>query len=740
MHHTRTSRPRTETFVRGHGRRCLVALLTCLLLPAVSQAAAPDFGAVTWRPLGCAAPDLVSPASPAEASFAGDQANLPAYYAYDADYLYFRYRMDANPASGGGFAQYAWTALMQVPSGDPYQYQYQLSLNGKNDRIEIWQNTAPLDVKFPHFHDDSESELSSVPVGSFARTVAAGTSFNGSPDWFIDFAFPVTTLVGKGVIASAGDLARSLFFPATSTNPNNYNKSFLNCPFQPVAPLQFSKTVVPTVALPNVVTPVVYTIDVQNPGATAATGVVVEDVPFPAFLGNVAVQVTTDDPDAAFTVVSTNPLRVESPTLGAGRRLTVVITADAAPACGSADFVNTASGYATNTLELQASATVGSDVCDGVDNDCDGQVDEGTSLCDDGNACTADACGGAAGCSHQPIPGCVPCDTAADCDDGDSCTTDACSAGACTHGADPACVAACTVAADCDDGNPCTTETCAGGVCGHEAAAGCTTCSTAAECDDADPCTVDVCGASGSCQLTAVGGCRACASAADCDDGNACTSDACTAGVCRSQVIDGCSGDGPGNGAGGGACAGGACGQAGRGGEVCGDCEDNDGDGLVDYEDPDCCEQVDPLTLGRMAMRTRPRASDDALRLRSRALAASPAALDPVRGGVTLQVSDGAGRLYCHDLAMVTSRRARKRGVFRFTDRKGTRADGLQRVRLKIRKDGTVVFRAAGKKLDLRTPADGGVQVTLRIGGQCMQTTAVLRTRPAKLGTRNTYP
>ena len=118
------------------------------------------------------------------------------------------------------------------------------------------------------------------------------------------------------MIDSADDLARVLFFPATSTNPNNFNKSFMNCPFQPVAGLQFSKTVTPTVAPTDQVTPLTYTIDVQNPGPTPATGVVVEDLPFPSFLGNVAVQATTDDPNATVTVVSTNPLLVTSPALG----------------------------------------------------------------------------------------------------------------------------------------------------------------------------------------------------------------------------------------------------------------------------------------------------------------------------------------------------------------------------------------------------------------------------------------
>ncbi len=732
---------------RGSVRPCIAALVACLALPAAARAAGPDFDVRAWRPLGCDTPQLVSPASPSSVSFAGDHANPPAFYAYDADYLYFRYRMDSNPASGGKFAQYVWTALVQVPSGDPFRYQYQLSLDGKSDTIEIWGNTAASEVRFPNFHDDSEVQLYSVPVGSLARTVAAGTSFNGGTDWFVDFAFPVAALIEKGVVASAGDLARTLFFPATSTNPNNYNKSFLNCSFQPAGRLEFSKIVTPTVALADRVTPVTYTIAVQNTGATAATGVVVEDVEFPAFLGNVAVDVTTDDPQAVVSAVSQNPLLVKSTTLGAGRRLTVVIAADAYyTGCKNNEFVNTASGRSTNTLMLQASATVGSDVCDGVDNDCDGQADEGTSLCDDHDACTVDTCGGESGCSHEPIPGCV-CTTAADCNDGDLCTVDRCSGGACVYAPSPDCTVSCTTAADCADGDPCTTETCTGGVCGSQPAQSCAGCTTAADCDDADPCTVDVCGSSGSCELTAVASCRPCATAADCDDANACTADVCAGGVCEARPIDGCTADQPGgggsDGGGGGTgtgdCAGGDCSQApGHVVEICGDCQDNDADGLADYEDPDCCERTDPLTLGQMVMRMRPNTAHDRLRLRSRPSAGSTASLDPVRDGVTLQLSDRDGRLYCHDLALVGTRGGRS--LFRFRDEAGNLAEGLQRARLKIRKDGRIVFRATGGKMNLRTPEDSGVRVTLRVGGQCMQTNALLRSRPAKLGTRNTYP
>ena len=79
---------------------------------------------------------------------------------------------------------------MQVPSGNRFQYQYQLSLNGKNDKIEIWQNTTASDIRFPHFSDDPEVQLYSAPSDR-SRDRAARTSFDGKPDYFLYFAFPV---------------------------------------------------------------------------------------------------------------------------------------------------------------------------------------------------------------------------------------------------------------------------------------------------------------------------------------------------------------------------------------------------------------------------------------------------------------------------------------------------------------------------------------------------------------------
>jgi len=126
--------------------------------------------------------------------------------------------------------------------------------------------------------------------------------------------------------------------------------------------------------------------------------------------------------------------------------------------------------------------------CDGVDDDCDGEIDEDT--CDDENPCTEDLCLGAEGCSHMPVE-------AGECMDGDPCTVaDHCEAGVCVGDS-----------VECDDDNPCTEDLCtATGGCEFEAVFG--------PCDDGDPCTAgDLC-LDGACAGTPVD--CACQVDADC--------------------------------------------------------------------------------------------------------------------------------------------------------------------------------------------------------------------------------
>ena len=167
------------------------------------------------------------------------------------------------------------------------------------------------------------------------------------------------------------------------------------------------------------------------------------------------------------------------------------------------------------------------EICDGADNDCDGQIDDGVG-CDDGNVCSKDTCNGAAGCAHTP-----ELDGGA-CDDGDGCTGgDTCVLGACKGGAQK----------ECDDSDACTSDSCDPGTgkCAFSPIAGCGEgCKTDSECpQDGDPCTSAFCdGATGKCAVKA---------ASDaCDDGNACTKgDVCNAGKCVSGKAVDCTDSNP---------------------------------------------------------------------------------------------------------------------------------------------------------------------------------------------------
>jgi len=102
-----------------------------------------------------------------------------------------------------------------------------------------------------------------------------------------------------------------------------------------------------------------------------------------------------------------------------------------------------------------------------------------TALCDDSNACTADLCDPAAGCSN-PVS----------CEEGIVCTADACVAGACEHTPDDAA---------CDDNDDCTDDICS-------LTSGCVHADlTGNPCDDGDICTTPGTCDDGRCQVGAGG-------------------------------------------------------------------------------------------------------------------------------------------------------------------------------------------------------------------------------------------
>ncbi len=201
---------------------------------------------------------------------------------------------------------------------------------------------------------------------------------------------------------------------------------------------------------------------------------------------------------------------------------------DAATRCNdnnacTTDTCNSSDGTCVNTA-----VDCGTQVCNPADGACVACV-ANSDCADDGDVCTAEACGADNTCSSSAIAGC--CETNAECDDGDACTADACTDNNCTN-----------VATNCDDGDACTDDSCdsatgcvhtdvacgAGEVCLNGACV--TSCTTDGDCaDDGDLCTTEAC-VDGACTSTAV----------DCSDGAACTDDACDSATGTCTNTDNC--------------------------------------------------------------------------------------------------------------------------------------------------------------------------------------------------------
>jgi predicted outer membrane repeat protein len=141
------------------------------------------------------------------------------------------------------------------------------------------------------------------------------------------------------------------------------------------------------------------------------------------------------------------------------------------------------------------------------------------------------------------------------------------------------------------------------------------------------------------------------------------------------------------------------------GAETCGDCLDNDGNGLADFEDPSCCPPANTLTLRIRKAQLIPQRSGTLLGLDTTIQKGAAAGLDPLTQDVFLQMREQGGRqLLC--ARMPASRFIKRRGkLFQFLDRKLTEkmAQGVTGTELRrVRQD--VLLHVEGRKANVTRP------------------------------------
>lgn len=155
--------------------------------------------------------------SPSNLDIASSTSWSAVGYAIDSNYMYFKERIKGNPAGPGGFDQKAWVVLFQTTTPG---YQYLVSLNGKDDLVQVWQNTSeagPVDFS-PLLNDPAENVLWSGPASFYAHQFGVGGG-----TYYVYWAVPISVLSNLGITAST-----TKFF-ATSADANNFNKDYLDC-------------------------------------------------------------------------------------------------------------------------------------------------------------------------------------------------------------------------------------------------------------------------------------------------------------------------------------------------------------------------------------------------------------------------------------------------------------------------------------------------------------------------------
>ena len=124
-----------------------------------------------------------------------DASNPAAYIFNDGTYIYFRLRLDRNPAGSGGqglLQSFGWGVLFDtnLNSGN---YEWIIMVDGisQTEVIGLWQNTSQGTLGDPS--DSPEILQSSISVTGNYQISEAGTSFNGDADYFLDWRFPYST-------------------------------------------------------------------------------------------------------------------------------------------------------------------------------------------------------------------------------------------------------------------------------------------------------------------------------------------------------------------------------------------------------------------------------------------------------------------------------------------------------------------------------------------------------------------
>lgn len=148
--------------------------------------------------------------------------------------------------------------------------------------------------------------------------------------------------------------------------------------------------------------------------------------------------------------------------------------------------------------------------------------------------------------------------------------------------------------------------------------------------------------------------------------------------------------------------------------EICGNCIDDDGNGLVDFEDPACCTSGSSTMVITKARLT-PHGPVTRVRVKSRLVRATAGLFDPLRQDVYVQLREpGKTPLVCGFVPAAKFMRMSKRVVSYWGGRRPVAsAHGISDIAFVNTLGGNVNLRLSGRRVEFVTPPAGTLRLTV---------------------------
>lgn len=198
-------------------RRITIGALVCITgLASIAHAQTwPDDA--DWRALYCGGvpafdPRADEPSATNERDVVGDAGHPAAFIFADAEYVYLRLRVDADPASGTDLRSFGWAVELDIDAV-PQTYEVIAMVDGiaSPDEVVLSRNTQTQLPNDPA--DRPEQTITTYPASTSTRAMLAegrfDSSFGGDADYFVDWAISLDDLAAEGVTAGT-ELALTL--------------------------------------------------------------------------------------------------------------------------------------------------------------------------------------------------------------------------------------------------------------------------------------------------------------------------------------------------------------------------------------------------------------------------------------------------------------------------------------------------------------------------------------------------